>query len=343
MAEINEYIEDFGDNFKANMKKPWFKVALGAVVIVGLYALYKNMQGGNAESETDGTGNYYIPTGYATGYPEYNGGGGYDGLYSQLDAMQGSMDNSNDALQTQIDTLVENMTVQKEWNQSMQEQIKTMETLAQMKDNSEQYNASGNQSFKDSLHEANKELGGSIGLTFDGMNWVDENNTPAYLTTDQLSSGYVPTGDYNPAKIYTSNPSSEKTSSSKSASATAEDQKALTQAGLDYNIAKAAGDTAGMEAAHAAAEAIRNKYGYSGGTDGSEYIATSTKTAATPSPKIASGSTGGTQYGYNSAGQRGQVCEDANGKTYLKTQTAKTSKNGAVVITNQFTRDYTPA
>lgn len=40
-----------------------------------------------------------------------------------------------------------------------------------------------------------------------------------------------------------------------------------------YEAAKVRGDTAGMEAAHAQAEAIRAKYGYSGGIDGSEYHA----------------------------------------------------------------------
>lgn len=37
-----------------------------------------------------------------------------------------------------------------------------------------------------------------------------------------------------------------------------------------YNAAKAKGDHAGMDAAHAAAEALRAQYGYSGGKDGSE-------------------------------------------------------------------------
>lgn len=39
-----------------------------------------------------------------------------------------------------------------------------------------------------------------------------------------------------------------------------------------YNQAKAAGDSAGMAAAHAGAEAVRAGYNYSGGIDGSKYI-----------------------------------------------------------------------
>lgn len=46
-------------------------------------------------------------------------------------------------------------------------------------------------------------------------------------------------------------------------------QSAVEKATKDYNSAAARGDTAGMAAAHAAAEAVRNSSGYSGGSDGS--------------------------------------------------------------------------
>lgn len=54
-------------------------------------------------------------------------------------------------------------------------------------------------------------------------------------------------------------------------------QDAIKAAQQAYNDAKAKGDTAGMEKAHAEAEAIRLKNGYSGGVDGSKVIATSNK------------------------------------------------------------------
>lgn len=50
------------------------------------------------------------------------------------------------------------------------------------------------------------------------------------------------------------------------------DKAALDAAGSSWNKANAAGDKAGMEAAHKQAESIRGKYGYSGGGDGSQYI-----------------------------------------------------------------------
>lgn len=52
-------------------------------------------------------------------------------------------------------------------------------------------------------------------------------------------------------------------------------QSAVEKAANDYNAAAARGDTAGMAAAHAAAEAVRNSAGYSGGADGSQNIPTS--------------------------------------------------------------------
>lgn len=53
-------------------------------------------------------------------------------------------------------------------------------------------------------------------------------------------------------------------------------QSAIQKATDDYNRAMAAGDRAGMDAAHAAAESIRSQAGYSGGGDGSSYIRNST-------------------------------------------------------------------
>ena len=51
-----------------------------------------------------------------------------------------------------------------------------------------------------------------------------------------------------------------------------EDYAAVQKYGQAYTAAQAAGNTAGMQAAHDGAEAIRAKYNYSGGTDGSQYI-----------------------------------------------------------------------
>lgn len=58
------------------------------------------------------------------------------------------------------------------------------------------------------------------------------------------------------------------------------DWLAIQQAKNLYLQAQAAGDTAGMEAAHASAEAVRSKYGYSGGEDGSQRLELETKQPA---------------------------------------------------------------
>lgn len=79
---------------------------------------------------------------------------------------------------------------------------------------------------------------------------------------------------------------------------------ALKAAGQSYNDAKARGDTAAMDAAHQQAESIRNLYNYSGGVDGSQYIAGSaksstgsTKTSSTSSAKTSTRTTTATQTG----------------------------------------------
>lgn len=63
-----------------------------------------------------------------------------------------------------------------------------------------------------------------------------------------------------------------------------EDQKRLDSYGAAWNSANAAGDQAGMQAAHDAAEALRAQYNYSGGEDGSEYIPLNTYHSSTVSP-----------------------------------------------------------
>lgn len=68
------------------------------------------------------------------------------------------------------------------------------------------------------------------------------------------SGGYVPKGTYLDQGL------------------SAADKAAVEALQAQYEKAKAAGDTAAMEGYHNQAEAIRGKYGYSGGGDGSQYI-----------------------------------------------------------------------
>ena len=59
------------------------------------------------------------------------------------------------------------------------------------------------------------------------------------------------------------------------------DNQKIVQYQNAYNAAKAAGDTAGMERAHAGAEAVRNAYGFSGGADGSQQVSIAPQQAQT--------------------------------------------------------------
>ena len=69
--------------------------------------------------------------------------------------------------------------------------------------------------------------------------------------------------------------------------------KTIEQYQADYNAAKAKGDTAGMNAAHQGAEALRAKQGYSGGADGSQHISLgSSGSTKNTTSGTSSGSTG---------------------------------------------------
>lgn len=107
--------------------------------------------------------------------------------------------------------------------------------------------------------------------------WVEaqEQQKAAAAAAENQKSTYTPAG--KGSDYYMNNTDGKGTSMS------ASDQAALKAAGDAYNSATT---DAEREAAHAAAEEIRNKYGYSGGRDGSEYIPTAkqpTQKAPTPS------------------------------------------------------------
>ena len=86
---------------------------------------------------------------------------------------------------------------------------------------------------------------------------------------------------------------------------TKKDQDALAAAGKAWNEANARGDKAGMEAAHKQAESIRGNYGYSGGSDGSQRIPTSSKGSSSGGNKTGGQYVGvgaGDQYNRNQVG-----------------------------------------
>lgn len=100
----------------------------------------------------------------------------------------------------------------------------------------------------------NQSGGGSSGGSSSGTHWSPSQSTGS-------SGGYIP---YDPSgNDYAS-----------MAGMSSIDRAALAAAGAAWNQANARGDQAAKDAAHAQAEAIRRRYAYSGGGDGSQYIPT---------------------------------------------------------------------
>lgn len=223
MPEFDEILDNFEDNFKENIKKPWFKVALGVVVALGGYALYKSMTSDNRATETSGGGEYFIPTGYASGYPEYNGGMGgggdyydggsenYDGLvnyldnlnskldatiessgevhkglYDYLDEMQTAQDTTNNAILSQVEKLGDKIGVQESQDAVMQESINRQNIISEMKANSEFYNGLESGAWddvKNALHDRNMALADEIGATYDEKTGTYVDNSGSVLYT----------------------------------------------------------------------------------------------------------------------------------------------------------------
>lgn len=122
----------------------------------------------------------------------------------------------------------------------------------------------GDKAGMDAAHAAAEALRAQSGYSggADGTQHIALPTTPA-------GGGYTPKGTGSASPVYT--PRGEGSDHWAGVNqVTGADNDALHQYQEQYNAAKAKGDTAGMDAAHAAAEALRAMYGYSGGVDGSE-------------------------------------------------------------------------
>lgn len=133
---------------------------------------------------------------------------------------------------------------------------------------------------KDKSTETNPNTGGTWG----SKEYIDRLDTVENIVKN--GDGLVGTvykdnygRTYNEIKVNGTGTSSNAPSagSKKTDSLSKSDAAAIKAAQKAYNEAKAKGDTDSMNKAHAEAEAIRNKNGYSGGDDGSKVIATSNK------------------------------------------------------------------
>lgn len=98
------------------------------------------------------------------------------------------------------------------------------------------------------------------------------------------------------------------------AAVSADDQKKIDAFGEQWQAAQAAGDKAGMDAAHKGAEEIRARYGYSGGGDGSgRYDLEKTIPSAGGAPSTGGASSAG---GPTQAGMDSQTTQERSGKIY---------------------------
>lgn len=123
--------------------------------------------------------------------------------------------------------------------------------------NTKKNNNSGNYNYNNKFYDDytakknNSNVGGTTSF-LDTLKSIASNATSG--GNNNAGGSYTPTGNYFDRDVSSS------------------DKALIEQYGRDYNAAKAAGDTRGMELAHANAEAVRAKYNYMGGDDGSEYI-----------------------------------------------------------------------
>ena len=186
MAEIVEVFEDFGNNTKKLFKNKKFLLAAGGVGVVALIAGYLK----NRDSDEDTTA--YEAIGYA-GYPTVGGGTSAD----SVDSLTGdSYETTFDALFSNISDLSDKLMKLEEDNNSMMEQMQKQNDIAQMKANSELYNALGAPEYagvRESLKAENQQIAEKYGFTFDEGNWFDGNSL-VYMPSSQQASVIKKTG-----------------------------------------------------------------------------------------------------------------------------------------------------
>ena len=143
---------------------------------------------------------------------------------------------------------------------------------------------------------------GQNGLTASDLNMVGTGEYTTVTDWDRMPNGYsVVTNPYqaaSPEQIAQRKQGSQVSTSRNDMGLLGDDAYSqILQYQQDWANAKAAGDQAGMDAAHAGAEAVRAKYGYSGGADGSNHLGLMTYTGNTGYDDM-----DGSDFGYDNAG-----------------------------------------
>ena len=205
MAEIKEVFDDVSEtvekSFKKVSKSKTFWIIAGIVALVALIMFFNKSRNTASDEQFTYAGGY---TGYpvTVGASEDTTGIGYDDLYDQQLFYENSIEEIESGYSVQVDDLTDTVytlsnrvvTVEEQLENTQQAQARD-KVLAQMQLNSHMYNAYSGAEYADyraGLHEENKELGASIGLTYSNGVWYD-GNKPAY-TVDNTNKPADNTG-----------------------------------------------------------------------------------------------------------------------------------------------------
>ena len=226
MAEVQEFFEDIGGNAKKLMKSKPFLIAVGGVALVALYVNFNKKSTATAEDEVsyfDGS----QAIGYA-GYPGMAGSAGdsgqYDWYLSELEKIQEEYDTALEDMQSEYDEALAGFNksledMQNEYDKSLADilaaknsgssssskgssvssnkdlmeewklQQEYQADLAQMKANSELYNAlgDGQDETKKALHQQNLDIASKYGFQYNSQtgNYFTNSGSVVYLTAQQ--------------------------------------------------------------------------------------------------------------------------------------------------------------
>ena len=208
--QITDTFEDGFDNAKKFVKKN--KVFTFALIGVGAIALFRAYQNKNTSATSETA---YVPT-YYDGYPIVDDSYYGSGMSSNSDYLSGYED-ATTIYDDNIESIVEQIEAENEHQISniintyetklfsltetmsaIEEKNKVESVKNQMANNSNLYGLTGDMEERKKLHQANVELGNSIGATFDdntGTWWL--NGERLYYTNNELSGDVAPITSLN--------------------------------------------------------------------------------------------------------------------------------------------------
>lgn len=194
-----------GNKVTKLLKKKPFLIAVGVVVVLGLYAWYRNTQVAQADGQNmilaDGMGMVGIsPETVASSYDDGTADMMYDFMLEMAESFENQMtdfkssyDVQIDEMSSQISTFSNRLNTQATVIEAQADTIAMQNDIQAMQNNSDMWHYATTDERKNALSEANQKIASKWGWTFDSKSgyWFDSSGNRLYTTATQEQNNPV--------------------------------------------------------------------------------------------------------------------------------------------------------